>query len=138
MFYRTLFGFLALSIITLLSIGIISSKVMLIIIFLFFPTFTAVLFDKSQDKCLSLCVGLFNISAVLLYSPSVIRSLDVLFITQIFTSEMIFFVYSNSFIGVILYLIVPHLIKFLNELVIQVKKNKLQTKIDNLVNKWEL
>lgn len=138
MLYQILFIFIAFFVIALLMVGIVSMRLMLIIIFLFMPTFTAVIFDKSRDKCLSLCVGLMNVSAMILYSPLIVKSLDFEVITQLFSYQMTYSVCFSCFTGFILYLTMPTIIKFCYELLIETRKNRLQNQINRLMKNWEV
>lgn len=137
--YFSIFLIVVLSLIQMINL---STRLFAISLFFLLPTIIAIMIDKHEDKCLSLCVGLCNVSGILTYIPEllVFSSLNasMSFINSLPKLSDVIFVYSFSAIGFIIYLTIPSLVAFSMIFSIESKKRNLEKKIESYRRKWEI
>jgi len=126
----------------LVTISSLSIRLFLICFFFLLPTVIAILKDKSEDKCLSLSVGLCNISGIMTYVPEIflfyINDASQSFINSLPSITDIALVYSFSGIGLVLYMALPSVIMFLYLITRKNRKNVLKNKISLYEKKWDI
>lgn len=136
---KVLFSLIIVIACSFLALGLLSSKLFLMALYLLLPTVIAIVTDKSSDKCFSLCVGCCNISALLIHCPLLLRQdVDMRLLLNIFKVNELSFIYAASFCGLILYFVMPRLISAIYEIMLRMHKAKLHAKLRELSSTWEL
>ena len=98
--------------------------------------------DKSYDKCLSLSVGLCNISGIITYVPDMLvhsmHDASMTWINSLPKLQDIVLVYGFSAIGLILYMTLPSVIAYLYLNLAASKKAKIEKKINIYNERWDI
>lgn len=134
---KALFVFILIVIACTFIAALLSVKLFLFCLFLLFPTIAAVIIDHQEDKCLSLTIGLCNISGIMLHAPALMKlnSLSIVVLQNIYDIATI---YSFSAFGLILYFVVPQINKFFYIVGLKISKNRINRQLKKLHSKWDL
>lgn len=124
----------------ILLITFFTLKTFLFSFFLFIPTIAAIVIDRSSDRCLSLTVGLCNISGMILFLPSILvqamhNNIDYIMYSMI---KNIMTIYGFSAMGLSLYLFAPRIIALSYLARVSITHARLKRKMNKLLKSWDL
>jgi hypothetical protein len=126
----------------LIAVSGLSMRLSLICLLFFLPTIIAIMKDRSNDQCLSLSVGLCNISGIITYLPELfvfyMQNASDSFIHSLPRISDIALVYSFSCIGLVIYVSLPSLIAFVYLTSFKSKRSRLNRQIALQKQKWDL
>lgn len=136
------FGFFLLTAFLLMIIANFSTRLLSICLIFLIPTMVAIVFDGSEDKCLSLSVGLCNLSGIMTYGPQALlfsmNSSMAFFAESLPKASDIALVYGFSAIGFLVHSLVPDLTRLIYMHSIKSRRENSKKKISLYKSKWDV